>query len=91
MVQSAHSIPVSPPSQEDMNDEWRQHGEARRKALLDEDESKGGTSFHINPKCQVERYFEVSDRVSQDIALSTAAVHREKLTILLWFLSRLFF
>lgn len=45
------------------NEEWRRYGEARRKELVEQDEVEGGTSFHLNKKCRIERYFGLAERV----------------------------
>mmetsp|Transcript_25177 Transcript_25177/g.35470 ORF Transcript_25177/g.35470 Transcript_25177/m.35470 type:complete len:482 (-) Transcript_25177:243-1688(-) len=42
---------------------WRRHGEARRKALILQDEIEGNVAFAINKLCRIQRYFEVADRV----------------------------
>jgi hypothetical protein len=46
------------------NDEWRRFGEARRKELVFLDVEQGGTSFQLNEKCRIQRYFQLADRVS---------------------------
>jgi hypothetical protein len=46
------------------NDEWRRFGQARRKELVEKDVLAGGTSFHLNENCRIQRYFQLSDRVS---------------------------
>lgn len=45
------------------SEEWRRHGETRRKELLEQDKLEGGTSFEISKKCNVKHYFEIGDRV----------------------------
>jgi hypothetical protein len=45
------------------SEEWRKHGEVRRRDLLKKDEVEGGTSFDINRKCRIQRYFQIGDRV----------------------------
>ena len=59
MEQSLSSSSVAPPS-----DEWRRFGEARRRELVEKDELAGGTSFHLNKNCRIQRYFLLADRVS---------------------------
>jgi hypothetical protein len=53
------------------NDEWRRFGQARRTELVEKDVAQGGTSFQLNENCRIQRYFQLSDRVSnlQFIAL----------------------
>jgi hypothetical protein len=52
------------------NDEWRRFGQARRKELVEKDVLAGGTSFHLNENCRIQRYFQLSDRVSKaDVTL----------------------
>lgn len=45
------------------SDEWRRIGQARRKFLLEQDCQKGGTLFDLNTSCDVDRYFQVANRV----------------------------
>lgn len=45
------------------NNGWRRHGEARRRELLRQDKAEGGTSFFLNRKCNIQKYFHVADRV----------------------------
>jgi len=47
-----------------LSNQWRRIGEARRKFILQEDRRKGGTSFDLNPSCNINRYFQVAHRVS---------------------------
>jgi hypothetical protein len=60
------------------NDEWRRFGQARRKELVDQDVLEGGTSFHLNEACRIQRYFQLSDRVScsgiliEDVSIDAA-------------------
>ena len=44
--------------------QWRRYGIERRKELVYKDEQKGGTSFVVNPECPIQRYFSLSQRVS---------------------------
>lgn len=46
--------------------QWRRYGEARRKVLVENDECSGGTSFRLNKKCRVDKYFLLAERVSFD-------------------------
>jgi hypothetical protein len=46
------------------NDEWRRFGQAWRKEVVEKDVAQGGTSFHLNENCRIQRYFQLSDRVS---------------------------
>ena len=46
------------------SDDWRRLGQTRRKQLLDEDRRKGRLSFDLNVHCQVDKYFQVAQRVS---------------------------
>lgn len=48
------------------SEEWRKHGEVRRRQLLEQDEMEGGTSFEITRKCRIQRYFQIGDRVRKD-------------------------
>lgn len=48
---------------DDMKQEWRRYGAARRKELVEKDEKQGGTRFELHKKCNVEQYFKIADRV----------------------------
>lgn len=55
------------PSEDALREEeaqWRRYGRARRKELLEIDETRGGTQFKMNVSCSVHRYFQVANRVS---------------------------
>ncbi|GAX20163.1 hypothetical protein FisN_17Lh113 [Fistulifera solaris] len=45
-------------------EQWRRYGEARRKVLIEQDKQAGGTSFHINRKCRIDKYFALAERVT---------------------------
>jgi hypothetical protein len=46
------------------SDQWRRLGQVRRRYLLDEDRRKGRLTFDLNMAYDVDRYFQVADRVS---------------------------
>lgn len=46
------------------SDDWRKLGSIRRKQLVEEDKRKERLIFPLNIQCEVEKYFEVVDRVS---------------------------
>jgi len=43
------------------DENWRRYGELRRQRIVENDEVN--TSFHLNRKCPIERYFELAERV----------------------------
>lgn len=46
-----------------VSEEWRRFGETRRKELVEHDELEGGTSFRINKRVRIHRYFRLAERV----------------------------
>jgi hypothetical protein len=61
---SASNTPKTKTMEAASNDEWRRFGQARRRELVEKDVAQGGTSFHLNDNCRIQRYFQLSDRVS---------------------------
>mmetsp|Transcript_14764 Transcript_14764/g.30429 ORF Transcript_14764/g.30429 Transcript_14764/m.30429 type:complete len:402 (-) Transcript_14764:628-1833(-) len=53
-------------------DAWRKYGAARRKELVAKDETLGGTSFEMHKKCQIERYFRISEKAIADFQAKCA-------------------
>ena len=43
---------------------WRKHGKLYRAKLIMEDEESGGNTFVLSNKCNIERYYNVAERVS---------------------------
>ena len=60
------------------SEEWRKHGEIRRKLLLKQDEMEGGTSFEINRKCCIQRYFKIGDRVRVEERIGWTNTHKRE-------------
>ncbi len=52
-----------------MEEAWRKDGRERRRLLLAEDESTGGSDFQINHDCPLRNYCAISDRVSSSFLL----------------------
>jgi hypothetical protein len=50
-----------------VSSQWRQYGQARRRELLEDDGRKGGTKFNLNTSCSIHRYFQVAQRVSNQL------------------------
>jgi hypothetical protein len=54
-------------SSNNLEQQWRRYGEARRRQLVETDEWSGGTSFRLNKKCRPEKYFQLAERVRKEI------------------------
>ena len=46
------------------DDSWRKDGRERRREILEDDKSNGGTDFHINHQSPLRTYSAIADRVS---------------------------
>jgi hypothetical protein len=51
----------------DVSAPWRRYGQTRRRELLEDDRRKGGTKFNLNTSCSIHRYFQVAQRVSDQL------------------------
>lgn len=49
----------------DGGEQWRNHGKLFRARLLMKDEEMGGNFFVLSNECDIERYYEVADKVRQ--------------------------
>jgi hypothetical protein len=51
----------------DGGEQWRNHGKLFRARLLMKDEEMGGNFFVLSNDCDIERYYEVADKVRQAV------------------------
>ena len=86
-----HTI-MATSSLEPSNDQWRRYGEQRRRQLIEKDEKAGGMKFHINPECTLQRYLDLSERVSLSLrrGLSLDVIQYNLRTVVSLFLTSLF-
>jgi hypothetical protein len=53
----------------DGGEQWRKHGKLFRAKLLMQDEESGGNTFVLSNNCQIERYYDVAEKVSHSITI----------------------
>jgi len=50
-----------------LDDSWRKDGREKRRIILEEDNSNGGSDFHINHQSPLRTYSAIADRVSSKV------------------------
>ena len=54
-----------------LDDSWRKDGREKRRIILEDDNSNGGSDFHINHQSPLRTYSAIADRVSSELNTST--------------------
>eukprot|EP00544_Gedaniella_sp_CCMP2646_P013634 CAMPEP_0202491878 /NCGR_PEP_ID=MMETSP1361-20130828/8797_1 /ASSEMBLY_ACC=CAM_ASM_000849 /TAXON_ID=210615 /ORGANISM="Staurosira complex sp., Strain CCMP2646" /LENGTH=501 /DNA_ID=CAMNT_0049121997 /DNA_START=123 /DNA_END=1628 /DNA_ORIENTATION=- len=66
-------------AKDDGAEAWRERGKLYRASLIMKDEEAGGDAFTLSNECEIEKYYDVGERVLEQF-LNTTVENKEKLT-----------